>query len=145
MHGMRLREIVLDLSPGPPLRSRQLKRQPPDQRKGETTRLFDRRLKHGSPARLALTVVLAHGELLRQQLVEFHAPPGRQRAAAESLLIRSGAGMMQGVDGLEKTAQAEPLRHLFRQRVIELCMRERAFDQTPQRCLAKAGRDRKST
>src|SRR6266478_1101275 len=103
----------------PILRSRQLKRQPPDQRKGETTRLFDRRLKHGSPARLALTVVLAHGELLRQQLVEFHAPPGRQRAAAESLLIRSGAGMMQGVDGLEKTAQAEPLRHFFRQRVIE--------------------------
>ena len=142
MHGVRLREIALDLSPDAHLRTGQHERQPPDQRGGMATRFFDRHPKLGCPARPALAVVLAHRELLRQQLVEFHAPPGGKRATAESRRVRSGTGMMQRVDSFAKTAQAELPAHVFGQRVIERSARERVFDQAPQPSLRERSRGR---
>src|SRR5204862_1116489 len=111
------------------LRTGQLERQPPDQRRGMATR--DRYPKLGCPARPALAVVLAHRELLRQQLVEFHAPPGGKRATAESRRVRSGTGMMQRVNGFAKITQAELPAHVFGARVIERSARESVVDQAP--------------
>src|SRR5712672_3594666 len=142
MHRVGLRKIALDLSPGPLLRASQPERQLPDKRSGETARLFDRWLEHRSPARLAFEVVLAHGELLRQQLIEFHALPRRQRAGAKSRWIRSGTWVMQAVDGFAETAQAKSPAHVFGQRVIEPRASERVFDQGPQPSLRKSCRRR---
>src|SRR6266851_3387872 len=119
MHGVRLREIALDLSPGAALRTSQHERQPPDQGGGMATRLFDWHLKRGCPARPALAVVLAHRELLRQQLVEFHAPPGGRPATAESRRVRSGTGMMQRVNGFSKIAQPKPPQDVPGQGILE--------------------------
>ena len=80
----------------------------------------------------------AHGELLRQQLVELDASPRGERASAESFRVRSRARMMQRIDGLAESAHPESLGEVFGQGVIERGAGQSAFDQSPQRSLSKA-------
>ena len=73
LHRMRRAEIAFDFAPGLALCARQLERQARE----ESARQFLARAQGGRPGAATSLVMQTHRQLLRKQLVEFHAAPRR--------------------------------------------------------------------
>ena len=73
----------------------------------------------------------AHRELLRKQLVELDAPPGRMRAlSCSAVLLGRRRRMMQKGDAVAKCRQLSSRRAVGRQRVGQIARLERMLDRS---------------
>ena len=84
----------------------------------------------------------AHRQLLRQQLFQLHALPGRMRAPGERARIVARPRMVQGVDGVAERRHAEARGDVRGQRFVEFALREGLRDQAAQGRLRQPGRGR---
>ena len=84
----------------------------------------------------------AHRQLLRQQLVKFHAPPGRVRAVLQILLRYVRRWMVQKRYRVTECRQLVLFEQSIGQGVFEFFGRQRAHDQFAQGVLPHARRGR---
>ncbi len=127
-HGMRLREVVGDGGPGLLLRPREGEGQRLHQRVGERVPVRHARRRLAA----ALAVGDAHGELLREELVELQAPPGRVRALGEARRVHVRRRAVQEQHAFAEGAERQALEERGLQRVVEQERVERVLDEPPQ-------------
>ena len=138
LHRMRLAEVGGDLAPSTVLRN--------GEAEGQRSQQRIRELRGRRQARCAACatgeVGAAQAELLGQQFVELHAPPGRIVARFEHRLRQVGRRRMQEAYGRGEVGQVQALQQFRRQRIGEIKARQRLLDQAAQGGLAEAGRGR---
>ena len=98
---MRLREVMADFRVGALLRFGQRKWQGFDQARGQ----FPVRGQLGRDALAAFAVMHAHRELLRQQFVEFDAPPRGVTALFQRTGRNIRGGIVQQIDACGEARQ----------------------------------------
>ena len=124
---MRLAQIVEHFVHRPGLRPGQAKRQPFEKESEQRPiHLQHRRLPRAAPA-----IREAHGKLLREELVELHAAPGR---------VGLGAGLrtMQEAHGAGEVREAEAAAQAFGEGVVERLAVQRLEDERAQVGLLQA-------
>jgi len=135
LHRMRLFKVGGNFAPCPALRAGEAKGQRLQQGVGE--------LRGGQQLRRAARatgqVSAAQAQLLGQQLVELHPPPGREVACLERRLRNLRRRVVEEADSLGDAGQSEPLHEFRRQRFAKVDSRQRLFDQAAQGALAQAG------
>ena len=138
VHWMGPAQIALDLGPGAALRARQPERQVREQARAQCAGAAQRR----RDLALALAIMQAHRQLLRQQLFQLHALPGRVGALGEGARVVAGPRMVQGVDGFAKRGHAEAPGDVRRQGFAEFALCQGLRDQSAQGRLPQSGRGR---
>ncbi len=135
---MRLAQIAFDFGPGAALRARQPERQAREQARGQRAGLPERR----RGLALALAVMQAHRQLLRQQFVQLHAPPRGMGAPGERARVVAGPRPVQSLDGVAKRGHAQQLQGFRGQGFVEFALRQGLRDQAAQGRLRQPGGSR---
>ena len=120
------------------LRARQPERQAREQARGQRAGLPERRC----GLALALAVMQAHRQLLRQQFVQLHAPPRRMGAPGERARVVAGPRPVQSLDRIAKRGHAQLLQRFRGQGFVEFALRQSLRDQAAQGGLRQPGGSR---
>jgi hypothetical protein len=138
LHRVRAREVGADLGEHAGLGARELERQ-----RGEQGLRQDRVLQQRvRPRAVALLVVQAHRDLLREQFVELDALPGRVRVLDQALRVGIRRRVVQDAHRLAEGGQAELAAHRLRQGVVEVRALQRPGRELAQRVLPQPRRGR---
>ena len=138
LHRVRLREIAADFSTYLLLRASQRERQVFYQLRSEPVL----RRKFGRDAPAALAVMHAHRQLLRQQLVEFDAPPRGMAALLQAACGNVRRRVVQQSETAGKVCQPQLFQQRFRQRIAQRQRLQRVTDQLAQHRLRQPGGSR---